>query len=355
MRKLFFVLLAVFVVFLVSCSKEELPASDNGTKGNDLGSEKAKTEVPEKMKGNETIFPLTGIETNEKVDNRIISVMVNNHPAARPQSGLSEADIVFEILAEGMITRLLAFYQSEMTDVIGPVRSAREYYFELANRYEALYVYHGAASFVNDMIANRGINYLDGAIYDNDGNLFKRESFRKAPHNSYLLLDAVYDKAEDKGYETAVSHEPLEFLANEEVENLSGNPMKHVKIVYSNNPSWIVEYSYDEANGNYSRSSDGEQTVELNSEEPIVLDNVFIVETSHKVIDDAGRRAVDMESGGNAYLIQKGQVQEVQWENKEGRIVPVKDGELVGFVPGKTWINVVPTNPGMQQSVTFSN
>ncbi|MFC4023324.1 DUF3048 domain-containing protein [Oceanobacillus longus] len=355
MRKLFFVLLAVFVVFLAGCSKEELPASDNGTKGNDLGSEKAKTEVPEKMEGKETIFPLTGIETDEEVDNRIISVMVNNHPAARPQSGLSEADIVFEILAEGMITRLLAFYQSEMPDVIGPVRSAREYYFELANGYDALYVYHGAANFVNDMIANRGINYLDGAIYDNDGNLFKRESFRKAPHNSYLLLDAVYDMAEGKGYETAASHEPLEFLANEEVENLSGETKKHVKIVYSNNPSWIVEYSYDEANGNYSRSSDGEQTIELNSEEPIVLDNVFIVETSHEVIDDAGRRAVDMESGGSAYLIQEGHVQEVQWENREGRIVPVKDGELVGFVPGKTWINVVPTNPGMQQSVTFSN
>jgi hypothetical protein len=330
MRKLIFMLLVVFIIFISGCSKGELPA-------------------------NETIFPLTGIETNEVVDNRIISVMVNNHPDARPQSGLSEADIIFEILAEGSITRLLAFYQSEMPNVVGPVRSAREYYFELAKGFDALYVYHGAAGFVNEMIKGRGINYLDGANYDNDGNLFKRESFRIAPHNSYLQMDAAYEVAASIGYKTTASYEPLEFLADEEVDDLSGNPANHVKIVYSNKPSRIVEYSYDHGNGNYFRSSDGKPTIELNSEDPILLDNVFIVETYHEVIDDAGRRAVDLELGGAAYLIQKGQVQEIRWENRNGRIVPVKDGQLIGFVPGKTWINVVPTNPGIQQTVTFSN
>ncbi|WP_087974673.1 DUF3048 domain-containing protein [Oceanobacillus rekensis] len=337
MRKFFFMLMVVFIIFIAGCSKEELPANDDGTKES------------------QTIFPLTGIETNEVVDNRIISVMVNNHQNARPQSGLSEADIIFEILAEGSITRLLAFYQSEMPNVVGPVRSAREYYFELAKGYDSLYVYHGAAGFVNDMIKGRGINYLDGAIHDNDGNLFKRESFRKAPHNSYLQMNAVNEVANSKGYETKASYEPFKFLTDEEVDDLSGETANHVKIVYSNNPSRIVEYSYDDANGNYYRSSDGEPTIELNSEDPILLDNVFIVETYHEVMDDAGRRAVDMESGGDAYLIQKGQVQEVTWENRNGRIVPVKDGQLIGFVPGKTWINVVPTNPGIQQSVTFSN
>src|SRR5690625_2486555 len=148
------------------------------------------------------IYPLTGVGTDEGVDNRIVSVMVNNHPKARPQSGLSQADMVFEILAEGDITRFLALFQSEQPDVVGPVRSAREYYFTLADGYDALYVYHGAADFVNDMIINRGIPSLNGAQYDNNGHLFKREDFRKAPHNSYLLFDGVYDVAEQKGYDT---------------------------------------------------------------------------------------------------------------------------------------------------------
>src|SRR5699024_5807754 len=97
-------------------------------------------------------YPLTGIHADDEVKERIVAVMVNNHKLARPQSGLSKADIVFEILAEGDITRFLALFQSDKPDVVGPVRSARDYYFKLAKQYDALYVYHGAANFVNDMI-----------------------------------------------------------------------------------------------------------------------------------------------------------------------------------------------------------
>src|SRR5699024_4457269 len=106
----------------------------------------------------EHIYPFTGEETDGDVEQRMIGVMVNNHPEARPQTGLSSVDIVFEILAEGRITRFLALFQSDLPEVVGPVRSAREYYFNLADGYGALYVYHGAADFVNDMIANQGID-----------------------------------------------------------------------------------------------------------------------------------------------------------------------------------------------------
>lgn len=281
--------------------------------------------------------------------------MINNHAAARPQSGLSEADIVFEILAEGTITRFLALYQSELPEVVGPVRSAREYYFELAEGYDAIYVYHGAADFVNDMIVNRGINFLNGSTYDNDGILFKRESFRKAPHNSYLQLGAVYDVASTKGYETTSTQESLNFLTEEKIETLDGEKAAQVKVEYGDNTSESVEYTYDEASGKYARSSNGEPSVDLNTETAIQVDNVFIVEAFHEVIDDSGRRAIDLKTGGDGYLIQKGQLQEIQWENKDGRIIPVKDSQPIGLVPGKTWVNVVPTDPGIKQSVTISN
>src|SRR5699024_3580120 len=101
--------------------------------------------------------------------------------------------------------------------------------------------------------------------------------------------------------------------------------------------------------------NDGDQTVELETDASIQLDNIFIVETTHEVIDSEGRRAVDLDSGGNAYLLQKGTIQKVEWENKDGRILHIKDGETVGFVPGKTWINVVPTNPGLEQAITMIN
>ncbi|UJL47251.1 DUF3048 domain-containing protein [Virgibacillus sp. NKC19-16] len=357
MRKIVYVLL-VFML-LAACSNEEGSSQDNEAKGKDVKEKMESTNVPdsadEGSDESENVFPLTGIETDKKVNDRIVSVMVNNHDSARPQSGLSKADIVFEILAEGNITRLLAFYQSEMPKVVGPVRSAREYYFELANSYNALYVYHGAANVVNDMIEDRGIEHLDGSIYDNNGTLFKRESFREAPHNSYLQFAGVYDYASQKGYETTASYDPLPFLGEGEVRELPGDAANHVEIVYSNNPMQIVEFSYDENSETYTRYNDREQTVDLNSSDPIEVDNVFIIETEHEVIDDTGRRAIDLESGGNGYLIQKGQIQEVQWDNQDGRIIPVKDEVPVGFVPGKTWVNVVPTSPGIGQAVSISN
>src|SRR5699024_11666061 len=98
----------------------------------------------------------------------VVSVTVNNHTKERHESRISKADIVYEMLVEGDITRFLALYHSEEPKVVRPVRSAREYYFDLADGYDALYVYHGAADFVNDMIEDRGFDHLNGSKFDDD-------------------------------------------------------------------------------------------------------------------------------------------------------------------------------------------
>ncbi|GIO28008.1 DUF3048 domain-containing protein [Ornithinibacillus bavariensis] len=333
-------------ILLVACSKDsDLTNSEKGSE-----TEKNQAEQPEAVF--EKFYPLTGLGTNESVDQRIIGVMINNHSNARPQTGLSKADVVFEILAEGMITRFLALYQSELPEVVGPVRSAREYYYDLANRYGAMFVFHGGSPKVYEMLSSGGIDHIDGMDYDNDGIIFKRDSSRKAPHNSYFLLNHVNDFAESLGYEVTASIESLPFLNEDEVKTLTGDVAKHVEIVYSENPMEIVEFAYDETTGKYTRYNDREMTVD--SGEPLQVDNIFIVETHHEVVDNAGRREIDFYAGGNAYLIQNGKVNKVQWENQGGRIIPVKDGKVIGFVPGKTWINVVPTTPGIEKSVTIT-
>ena len=345
MRKVLVFMVILGTVFLVSCSNKEATNEEN---------EQIEVDDEEKeVEKQENIYPFTGIQTESAVNERVVGIMVNNHPTARPQTGLSKADIVFEILSEGDITRLLALYQSEEPDVVGPVRSAREYYFELASDYGALYIYHGAAEFIDDMIKNKGIDHLNGAIYDNDGHLFKRESFRKAPHNSYLQFTAVNEVAESNGYETTSTYEALPFM--DEDDTVEGENIQNVEITYSNRTYSKVAYEYDEEKETFIRYNGDEMTVELDTDNPIELDNVFIVETVHEIIDNAGRREIDLESGGNAYLLQKGKIQHVQWENQDGRILPVKDGQTVNFVPGKTWINVVPTDPGIENLVTVTN
>ncbi|WP_226035435.1 DUF3048 domain-containing protein [Aquibacillus saliphilus] len=336
-----YLLLLLVMIVMASCQKEEQVAEPNP---------ESETEEPVGLEEPEeptfkNVYPYSGVPTNDEVTDRAVAVMVNNHPKARPQTGLTKADIVFEILAEGNITRLMAIFQSEKPDVVGPVRSARPYYFNLADDYGAIYVHHGAANFILDMLKQGAADHLEGMFYDNDGHLFKREDFRVAPHNSYLLFDAVYEVAEGKGYQVQSKHKALSFLTEEESMNISGDDANEVSFNYDSTP---VRYKYDSASEKYLRFNGEEQSIELETEEPIKLDNVFIIETYHEVVDSAGRREIDFESGGNGYLLQKGTVQSVEWQNIDGQIVPVQDGQPVGFVPGKTWINVIPESTGLE-------
>lgn len=292
-------------------------------------------------------YPLTGIETEGGADNRMVAIMINNSVEARPQTGLNEADIIFEVLTEGNVTRLMALYQSQYPEVVGPIRSAREYYFNLAEDYDAIYVYHGAADVVNDMIQDSKVEFLNGTVYDDDGHLFKRESSREAPHNSYLQFSAVPNIAEEKGYAMTADYSPLPFLSEEEQGSIEGEAASRVEVNYSNNPQETITYVYDEAEEVYHRFIGEQQTMDMETEEPVQLENVFILETAHEVIDDEGRRAVDFSTGGNAYLLQQGKLQQLEWMNDNGRIVPAKDGSPVGLMPGKTWMNVIPTRPGL--------
>lgn len=343
MRKLSFLLIIVLVTMFIGCSKKNTGTEDGGNHVNSSESPVRKD-----------VYPFTGLETKDQAENRSVAVMVSNQVQDRPQSGLTKADIVYEILVEGNITRFMAIYHSEAPESVGPVRSAREYFFTLAQGYDAIYVYQGAANFVNEMIQERNIDHLQGAMYDNDGHLFVREDFRDIPYNSYLQFGAVHEVAADKGYEVEKEYEALSFM--KEADEIIGDDANYVKLDYYGGVP-IVEFMYNEDTEKYRRYHDQEITYELASEEDIQIDNLFIVEADHTVFDDVGRRAIDLEAGGNAYLLQKGKVQYVEWKNIDGKILPVKDDEVLPFVAGQTWISFVQTvpQPGVKQQVTIEN
>ncbi|NWQ42269.1 DUF3048 domain-containing protein [Bacillus sp. EB106-08-02-XG196] len=297
-------------------------------------------------------YPLTGVGSDTETDGRAVAVMVNNHPKARPQSGLHKADIVYEILAEGDVTRFLAVFQSEKPENIGPVRSARDYYIDLAKGLNALFIAHGSSEEAQKMLERDYVDNLNGMVYD--GTLFKRASFRKAPHNSYITYKNVLKGAKEKKYSMDQTPPEFTFLTEDESKSLTGDEAKSVSISYSASGVFNSIYEYDASIGKYKRYSDGEQTIDYETKEPILLDNLFIIETTHQVIDEVAHKEIDLESGGSGYLLQKGKVMEVEWKNDNGVIVPVRNGEVVPFVQGKTWVNVVPTNPGLQSSVSFN-
>jgi hypothetical protein len=278
--------------------------------------------------------------------------MINNHPKARPQSGLHKADVVYELLAEGDVTRFLAVFQSEKPVNMGPVRSARDYYIDLAKGLDALFIAHGYSEEARELLESDFVDNLNGMIYD--GTLFKRASFRDAPHNSYITYENVIKGAKEKNYSMNQSPPEFQFLSEEDSKSVTGDEANSVMISYSASGVFNSTYEYDESIGKYKRYSDGEQTIDYETKDPILVDNLFIIETTHQVIDDAAHKEIDLQSGGSGYLLQKGKVMEVEWKNDNGLIVPIRDGEVVPFVQGKTWVNVVPANPGLQSSVSFN-
>ncbi len=298
--------------------------------------EKVATEVSEPLEP----APLTGEEVEEKIEARPVAVMVNNDGKARPQSGLHKADIVYEVLAEGDITRFLAIFHSEMPDTVGPVRSARVYFVELTKGYDALYVFHGWSPAAKTKIENKEVDGINGLAYD--GSLFKRASFRKAPHNSYITSENIKKGAEQLNYPLQADVPSFTFLKEGQTNELDGTATEQVKIEYSSRQTTHVDYKYDTTKNAYLRYSAGEKHTDLETMEEIIAHNVFIVETAHTVIDDQGRKDIDITSGGNAVLLQNGERFDVEWKSVEGKILPYANGEQVPLAPGKTWIQIVP-------------
>jgi hypothetical protein len=341
------VAMAAVLLLLAGCSNQD-KAKETVMKEKTVTKKEQK---PEEKTSFPYTFPLTGQGSDISTDGRAVAVMVNNHPLARPQSGLNKADIVYEILAEGDITRFLAVFQSEKPENIGPVRSARKYYMEIAKGLNALYVNHGTSLEAENMIKSGYIDDLDGMFYD--GTLFKRASFRKAPHNSYITYENILKGAKQKHYTMETTPPAFQFMTEEESNKVTGNDALKVMINYSPNHISDSSFEYDPSLGKYKRFTGEDQTVDLETKEPILIDNIFIIEASHQVADSVGHRSIDLHSGGKAYLLQKGKVNEVDWAFRNGRIVPIKNGEEVPFVQGHTWVNIVPTNPGLEKAVSI--
>ncbi|MCM3766850.1 DUF3048 domain-containing protein [Neobacillus niacini] len=296
-------------------------------------------------------FPLTGVKSEAQIDGRAVAVMINNHPKARPQSGISKADIVYELIAEGDMTRFLAVFQSQKPGNIGPVRSSRAYYIDLAKGLDALYIAHGYSEEARKLLESNYVDNLNGMVYD--GTLFKRSSDRKAPHNSYITYENILKGVEQKHYSMDQTPPSFTFMKEEEKGNITGTEAMSAMVSYSKGGISNSIYEFDAASGKYKRFSGGDQTVDLETNEPVLLANIFIIEAPHQVYDEVGHLNVDLKSGGKGYLLQMGRMNEVTWENRNGRIVPVKDGAEVPLVPGQTWVNVLPTKPGITQSVSF--
>ena len=285
-------------------------------------------------------YPLTGMPTEERATDRPVVVMVENSPAARPQTGLHEADLVYEVLAEGDITRFIAVYHSVKSEEIGPVRSIRPYFVQLGMELDGILVHAGWSQEAMNIMSKHKLNHLDQVYGDHD--YYWRDKSRKAPHNLYTSIELIRKGAEKKKFHETWA-DPILTFASAGTTAPTGEPATHATIPYIG--GYEVGYEYDAASKTYLRTMKGKPHTDKKTGERISAANVLVVEAKHRIVDDVGRREVDVLGPGKGVLMQAGVKRDIVWELKNGIIRAYdKEGAItdIPLLPGKTWIQIVP-------------
>lgn len=295
-------------------------------------------------KGSGNFSPLTGEEVKPEVlEKRPIAVMVENYWEARPQSGLDKADVVYEILAEGGITRFLVIYQQNDAAEIGPVRSVRPYFVQRALEYDPMYAHVGASTLAEQFIKKSGILDFDEKIIGTAG--YWRSTDRKAPHNAYTSTEKLRAYASDKGYKKKV-HVPAFLFLKAGEENKNGQSGQKLTIDFPARENKVF-YQYDPATKLYNRSHVTGIHKDKVTDKQLAVRNIIIQLVPYKVINPQnGSLSMQMVGQGKAVLITGGKAYSGKWSKKGDRdktYFKDNNGKELKLNPGQTWIEVVPT------------
>ncbi len=264
-----------------------------------------------------------------------VAVMVENHVDARPQSGLSKADIVYEAPVEFGIGRFMAIYIDGQAKAIGPVRSARHYFVYIADEFNAAYVNIGWSPQAYNALQATGLLNLD-EIQGDPG--FWRSNDRYAPHNAYTSTDLLRSNLKQQKPGTLAG-----FQFKDGLQPPKGKDARTVTVVRS--PYYYVEYFYDEASKLYSRSMDGSPHRDADTGDRVSPRNVVVQFVKTWVIDDVGRIDMAQVGEGKALYFRDGVATEGIW--RKASLYDVThwldaDGKPMEFPTGKTWVEVVP-------------
>ncbi len=294
--------------------------------------------------------PLTGLpSTDETIEKRAMAVMLDNYFRARPQAGLGQADVVYEILAEGNITRYMAIFHTGAPETIGPIRSARPYFIDKALEYDPYYVHVGGSmQALTDVIV---LNMADVDGLSSGSNVFWRTSHKKIPHNMYASDTSLRKEANRRGHRVDIGVDHL--TANSVFRALeSGSPAEHVLIRYKkpttrDKVGYYSEWTWDEEIKMYRRSVNGKPHVDETTKEALTAANVLIQAAKHKVIDNEGRLSVALIGEGSGWFLTGGEKIPVTWKKSDRRDVTRfydESGTEIVLNPGVTWYQVIPTD-----------
>lgn len=281
--------------------------------------------------------PLTGREVaNAGLTKRAVTaVMVENSPEARPQSGLKDAGVVFEAVAEGGITRFIALYQEAEPSLVGPVRSARPYFLEWALAFDPAVVHVGGSDEALQMLQSG--NYgLD--VNEVSGGPIFRSKDRAAPHNAYTNF------ANYSAYETAHGKTASTFAAWPRQDGAASSAPDAASIdLAPSTGQFSVHYDYDAASNTYKRSEGGAPHLDRELGQ-IAPDVVIALRVQQGLMADGLHSIFQTTGSGDAYVFQNGTVAQVQWSRAAASdMLKFTDasGAEIKLNRGQVWLTAV--------------
>jgi hypothetical protein len=287
---------------------------------------------------------LTGIQVPLSVANSTVTaIMIENSDEARPQSGLSQAGVVFEALAEGGITRFMALYQesSDQISPIGPVRSARPYFIDWLLPFNAAYAHVGGSPTALSDIQSLGVHDMD-QFYN--GKYYNRISTREAPHNVYTSISSLTSLEQANGWTTS-SFTGFPRKADAPAKSPSVTAID----INMSTTDMAVHYVYDPSLNSYLRNEGGSPMIDANTSkqlEPKVI-IAIVVPWTDGPLDSSGAYYTDYSDIGNgpAYIFQDGSLTQGEWEKasptSQIQFVDSSTNTPIKLDAGQAWISAV--------------
>jgi hypothetical protein len=312
---------------------------------------------------------------------RPLGIMIENHKEARPQSGLSSADVVYEAVAEGGITRFLTIFYCQDATMVGPVRSARIYFIRLLQEYGSnpLYAHVGGAncdSTTGSGCANGApadalgtISKLGWSLY-NDLNQFGVpfpfywRDYERLPnvateHTVYTSTSKLWDYAKTKRKLTNIDEDGLAWDKNftkwqfqdDASQDKRGTTNKISFGFWANSlaSDFNVTWNYDKVNNSYKRVNGGAPHLDKNTGKQLETKNVVVVLADESPANDGydgGHILYDIIGSGNGYIFQNGQAIKATWKkaDMESRMIFYdENGNEIKFVRGQIFVEILPT------------
>ncbi len=280
---------------------------------------------------------LTGVQVKPELNQRpVTAIMIENSPDARPQSGLKEAGVVFEAIAEGGITRFLALFQEAQPANIGPVRSVRPYYVDWLHGFDAAVAHVGGSSDGLAKIKADGIKDLDQFANPKP---YHRISSRYAPHNMYTSMAGLDELSKSKGF-TSSKFDGFPRKDEKKLDTPTVTSMDFNISGYLYNP----HYDYDATTNVYKRSEGGKPHIDAESGDQLAPKVVIVVVIPYGIAANGVNSQYGNIGTGKAIVFQDGGKTEGTWSKSSGSDqIKFNDanGQPIKLNPGQTWISVV--------------